>query len=106
VASRLKQIAEACCQSADIAVDSVMQRIHVYRITSLVHLMALWHVLEKRIQEDPSIRLIVLDSVAFHFRNSTDMVHKLKLRHIVREHCMEWHRLFGSWLAITKSLLY
>ena len=50
-------------------VDSILAKIYYYRVHDYVEQIALVNVLSSLLKEDPLIKLIVVDSVAFHFRH-------------------------------------
>eukprot|EP01006_Ploeotia_vitrea_P051924 TRINITY_DN67617_c7_g1_i2.p1 TRINITY_DN67617_c7_g1~~TRINITY_DN67617_c7_g1_i2.p1 ORF type:complete len:302 (+),score=33.39 TRINITY_DN67617_c7_g1_i2:311-1216(+) len=71
--------------AAGLSVDSFLNNIHYYRVHDCIEQLALVHVLPSFIREQEKstgtpVRLIVLDSVAFHFRHDfTDMAHRARL---------------------------
>jgi len=49
--------------------ESILSSIHYYRVHDYVEQIALVNILPSLLQEDPLIKLIVVDSIAFHFRH-------------------------------------
>eukprot|EP00045_Choanoeca_perplexa_P004685 m.39856 g.39856 ORF g.39856 m.39856 type:complete len:264 (-) comp12705_c0_seq4:48-839(-) len=59
--------------------QTMLNRIRVYRVHDYVEQLAIWHLLPSLV-EGSKVRLIVVDSVAFHFRqNFTDMGLRIRL---------------------------
>lgn len=52
----------------NISLESFLSKIHLYRCHDYVQLVALSHILPKFLSEHSRVKLIVLDSIAFHFR--------------------------------------
>ncbi|XP_058967481.2 DNA repair protein RAD51 homolog 3 [Pocillopora verrucosa] len=52
--------------------ESILSRIYVFRCHDYMQLIALSHVLPDFLEEHPKVKLIVLDSIAFHFRHDFD----------------------------------
>ncbi|KAI9324864.1 DNA repair protein rad51-like protein 3, r51h3,putative [Obelidium mucronatum] len=55
-------------QDQEDNVSAILTNIRVYRVHDHIEQIALLHQLETVVQENPKIKLIVLDSIAFHFR--------------------------------------
>ena len=88
VPSRVVEIAEAALdhlanvahaeddelQSAlkKISLESILSRIHVFRCHNYIQMVALSYTLPDFLQDHPKVKLIVLDSIAFHFRYDFD----------------------------------
>lgn len=53
-------------------VESILSRIYVFRCHDYVQLIALSHVLPDFLVEHSKVKLIVVDSIAFHFRHDFD----------------------------------
>ena len=49
-------------------VDNVLSRIHYFRVHDYVEEIALLNVLEDFVRDHPKVKLVVIDSIAFHFR--------------------------------------
>eukprot|EP00210_Caulerpa_lentillifera_P002557 g2452.t1 len=54
------------CQN--LTVDQILDRIHYFRVTNREQQIALMKQLPYFIQQHPNIRLVVFDSISFHFR--------------------------------------
>ncbi|KAL5016132.1 hypothetical protein ScPMuIL_005721 [Solemya velum] len=52
--------------------ESVLSRIHYFRCHDYVELLSNVHLLPKFLKEHPTVKLVVVDSVAFHFRHDFD----------------------------------
>eukprot|EP00002_Diphylleia_rotans_P030876 TRINITY_DN6390_c0_g1_i6.p1 TRINITY_DN6390_c0_g1~~TRINITY_DN6390_c0_g1_i6.p1 ORF type:complete len:356 (+),score=58.69 TRINITY_DN6390_c0_g1_i6:76-1143(+) len=65
---------ESTEQSGKIAVspENLMSHIHYYRIRNVTEQIALNHALPKFLATHPQVRLIVVDSITFHFRHDFD----------------------------------
>ncbi|XP_061188835.1 uncharacterized protein LOC133197011 [Saccostrea echinata] len=55
-----------------MTVDSVLSRVHYYRCHDYVELLATVHLLPEFIKQHPKVRVVLVDSVAFHFRHDFD----------------------------------
>jgi len=63
----------ACTEAAhDMTTDGILNRIHYFRVHSYVEQQAVVHRLPGFIRDNPTIKLVVIDSVAFHFRHDFD----------------------------------
>jgi len=51
------------------SVDTILENIYYYRVHDYIEQLAVIHQLPLVIKKDPQIKLVVLDSVAFHFRH-------------------------------------
>lgn len=61
--------------TAPLTATDVLSRIHYFRVHSYVEQLAVLHSLEATIESIGSVRVVVIDSVAFHFRRDfEDMV--------------------------------
>ncbi|KAJ3287005.1 DNA repair protein rad51c [Borealophlyctis nickersoniae] len=59
---------------SSVTVESLLSRIHYFRIHGHVEQIALMNQLEGFLKAHPQVKIIVIDSIAFHFRqNFTDM---------------------------------
>ncbi|XP_002732740.1 DNA repair protein RAD51 homolog 3-like [Saccoglossus kowalevskii] len=56
----------------DFTVNSILSKIYVYRCNDYIELIATVNLLPQFLTEHPRVKLIVLDSIAFHFRNNFD----------------------------------
>jgi len=56
--------------------ESVLSRIHYYRVHDYVEQIALINLLPSILREKPEVKLIVIDSVAFHFRHDLEDMRK------------------------------
>ena len=54
------------------AIKQIMDRIYVYRLLDVVEVVAFVNRLPRLLTENPRIRLVVIDSVTFHFRYGFD----------------------------------
>jgi RAD51-like protein 2 len=72
--TRMKQIALTFLDRTYLTIQTIMSRIKIIRIMSLNQLTTIVDELDMVFKQDPSIRLVVVDSIAFHFRSSDDMV--------------------------------
>lgn len=88
----------------DISIDSFMSNVHIYRITSQIELLALLNLLESRLDVDPSIRLIVLDSVAFHFRNAGDMAQRARILNGMAQTLRRLASVFNVAIVLTNQM--
>ncbi|CAI2175917.1 7497_t:CDS:10 [Funneliformis geosporum] len=52
--------------------ESVMSRIYVSKVHNCDELIALMKILDEFLQEHPNVKLLVIDSIAFHFRQQFD----------------------------------
>eukprot|EP00055_Hartaetosiga_balthica_P015612 m.93501 g.93501 ORF g.93501 m.93501 type:complete len:327 (-) comp8912_c0_seq1:138-1118(-) len=83
MAERMKHMAESvvednCQQQQDNGtkkqsqirtVDEMLERVHVFRVHNHIELIAVVNTLAAYCHDHPDIKLIIVDSIAFHFRN-------------------------------------
>ena len=81
VAERVREMAEALVEHLEWVaqdeqkeiqlptVESILQNIHYYRVHDYVEQIALLHLLPNILAELPKVRLIIIDSITFHFRH-------------------------------------
>ena len=75
-AIRLSQIAQGALKrfpNAKWSEKDILSKIHLYRPVNATELMDVLQQLKQKLEQDPSIKLIVIDSIAFHFRQFDDM---------------------------------
>ncbi|GAB1602287.1 DNA repair protein RAD51 homolog 3-like isoform X1, partial [Argonauta hians] len=83
MAERLQDIAEVTvrhCLNLDtegespvaFTTDKVLQGVHYYRCRDYVELLAILHLLPTFIKDHPKTKLVIVDSIAFHFRHGFD----------------------------------
>lgn len=101
VPSRLAQMAAAVSPGD---VEAILSNVHVYRITSQLDLLALLNLLEEYIMDDPTIKLVIIDSIAFPFRNSTDMAHRSRTLHTMAQILRKIASLYGVCVLITNQM--
>ena len=78
VVSRLMEMAQSLLIYAQMS--DFLSKIHLFRIHSHQELLALVETLNDFLKDHPKVKLIVIDSVAFHFRqNMTDMAQRTRL---------------------------
>lgn len=53
-------------------VESVLSHVHYYRCHDYVELLATVHLLPDFIKDHPKVKLVIVDSIAFHFRHDFD----------------------------------
>ncbi|GIY83830.1 DNA repair protein RAD51 homolog 3 [Caerostris darwini] len=90
VVQRLAQIANACvneCQNKskgsdmkNFTVDKILKGVYYYPCKSYVEVIARVNLLHQFLQEHKKVALIVLDSIAFHFRYGFDESYSLRSR--------------------------
>lgn len=70
--------------STDLNIDALLQNVKYFRVTNLKQLKTIHEHLESLIKKDVSCRLVVIDSIAFHFRsNGTDMAQRTRDLHLL-----------------------
>eukprot|EP00894_Picocystis_sp_ML_P004905 jgi/Pico_ML_1/55422/g1108.t1 len=97
MAERAEEIADACLehlrriatssQDADLVrmagrldVERVLANIHYFRVHDSTQQIALVHVLPEFLRAHPEVRVVIVDSVAFHFRQDfTDMAKRTRI---------------------------
>ena len=57
-----------------LTADTLLAGIQYVRVYSYIEQLALLHVLPDLLRADPNLRLVVVDSIAFHFRHLADFV--------------------------------
>lgn len=66
----------------NMTVEDILKNIYYYRVHSFIEQIALVNVLPSFLTQHQNIKLIVLDSVTFHFRHGhEDMAHRSRLLH-------------------------
>jgi len=63
---------EECLESSVFSVDSILKRIHVFRCHEVTELLACLDHMPEFVKEHPKVKLVVVDSIAFHFRQDFD----------------------------------
>jgi len=53
-----------------VATDKILQSIHLFRIHDYVEQIAVIHTLPGFLDQHPKVKLVVIDSIAFHFRHN------------------------------------
>ncbi|CAG8490189.1 3669_t:CDS:10 [Ambispora gerdemannii] len=87
IAQRAQEIATATVQSLSeksteplIDVETILSRIHYFRIHDYIELLAVVKILDDYLKEHSNVKLVVIDSIAFHFRqNFSDMALRTRL---------------------------
>ncbi|XP_014786211.1 DNA repair protein RAD51 homolog 3 isoform X3 [Octopus bimaculoides] len=80
IVERLQDIAEVTvrhCQNLNtegdtpvtFTTDQVLNGIHYFRCRDYVELLAIIHLLSELIKDRPKVKLVIIDSIAFHFRH-------------------------------------
>lgn len=78
VVERVAEIANATIEflsekvSNHFSLEYILGSIHYYRIHDYVEQIALVNILPNILQQNPKIKLIVIDSITFHFRHDFD----------------------------------
>ncbi|KAJ3277053.1 DNA repair protein rad51c [Terramyces sp. JEL0728] len=67
MASRFSQIAQASVPDTDL--ETIMTNVTIAKIYSMQELLASINLLQECLEYDESLKLIVIDSIAFHFRS-------------------------------------
>ncbi|KAH3767649.1 Rad51 DNA recombinase 3 [Pelomyxa schiedti] len=85
---RIKEMASALIaelsslpdKSAVPTLDKILSSIYLFRVNDCIQQIAMTHILPSFLQEHPNVRLIVVDSVSFHWRNDfQDMALRTRL---------------------------
>lgn len=58
--------------ASQVSVHALLSAVHVFRVHSSTEQVALGHALSSFLEGNPRVKLLVLDSVAFHFRHGFD----------------------------------
>jgi len=76
---------EMAAAAGSLGVDTILAGIHVYRVHDYLELLSLVHLLEDVVRlQRPRVRLVVIDSIAFHFRyDFSDMSLRTRLLNII-----------------------
>ncbi|RUS33943.1 hypothetical protein BC938DRAFT_483185 [Jimgerdemannia flammicorona] len=73
-----------------LTLDTVLSRIHYFRVHDFVELLALMRILDEFLKSHPKVKLVVVDSIAFHFRlNFPDMALRTRLLNSVAQTLMQ-----------------
>eukprot|EP00047_Mylnosiga_fluctuans_P019109 m.78774 g.78774 ORF g.78774 m.78774 type:complete len:353 (+) comp7981_c0_seq4:114-1172(+) len=73
---------EQVAMAATFDADEILSRIHVFRVHTYQEQIALCYMLEQFCVDHPRVRLVVIDSVAFHFRQDfANMALRTRLLH-------------------------
>ncbi|KAI8915265.1 RAD51-like protein c-like protein [Powellomyces hirtus] len=95
IVERVVEIAEATLKALNAGKDSqdsqtieqFLSRIHVFRIHSYVEQVALINQLDDFLTEHPKVKVLIIDSIAFHFRqNFADMGLRTRLLNGMAQH--------------------
>ncbi|XP_066923185.1 DNA repair protein RAD51 homolog 3-like [Clytia hemisphaerica] len=66
----------------EFTLQSILKNIHVYRCHDYIQLIALSHILPDVLKNNGKVKIIILDSIAFHFRHDfEDMALRTRLLH-------------------------
>ncbi|KAK9722098.1 hypothetical protein K7432_002945 [Basidiobolus ranarum] len=69
-----QQLHEKAIDAEPLQVESMLARIHYFRVLEYTELVALVNLLEEFLETHTMVKIIIIDSIAFHFRlNFTDM---------------------------------
>ena len=60
------------CLEKRFSVDMILKRIHVFRCHEVTELLACLDHVPEFVKEHPKVKLVVIDSIAFHFRQDFD----------------------------------
>jgi RAD51-like protein 2 len=64
---KTQQLTQAAVDALDV--DSMLSKIFVYRVYDCTEQLAVNHILPSFLEAHPDVRVVVIDSVAFHFRH-------------------------------------
>lgn len=64
-----RENAEEDVQHTIPSVDNILEHIYYYRVHDYIEQIALIHQLPNIVQNDPLVKLVIIDSIAFHFRH-------------------------------------
>jgi RAD51-like protein 2 len=64
---KTQQVSQAAVDALDV--DSMLSKIFVYRVYDCTEQLAVNHTLPSFLETHPDVRVVVIDSVAFHFRH-------------------------------------
>ncbi|XP_076108679.1 DNA repair protein RAD51 homolog 3-like isoform X2 [Mytilus galloprovincialis] len=70
--SQMESDEETKSSMSEFTTEKVLSRIHYYRCHDYVELLATVHLLPDFIKDHPKVKLVVVDSIAFHFRHDFD----------------------------------
>ncbi|VDI78263.1 RAD51-like protein 2 [Mytilus galloprovincialis] len=70
--SQMESDEETKSSMSQFTTEKVLSRIHYYRCHDYVELLATVHLLPDFIKDHPKVKLVVVDSIAFHFRHDFD----------------------------------
>ncbi|CAL4171815.1 unnamed protein product [Meganyctiphanes norvegica] len=71
----IQSVAQNKEEVATFSVDGILRGTHYYRCTSYIEVMAVVKLLPKFLEDHPNVRLVIIDSIAFHFRHDfPDMI--------------------------------
>ncbi|KAG9300620.1 hypothetical protein G9A89_005220 [Geosiphon pyriformis] len=90
IAKRVQEIAISTVSSLNehlkdstdplLDVNTILSKIHYFRVHEYVELLAVVKVLDDFLKEHPEVKLVVIDSIAFHFRQTfSDMALRTRL---------------------------
>lgn len=90
IAQRAVEIAQSTLESfnaqlgpnnpSPLTIDSMLSKIHYYRIHDYIEQVAMTNLLPSILESHPNIKVIIIDSIAFHFRqNFSDMALRTRL---------------------------
>jgi RAD51-like protein 2 len=60
------------CLESTFSVEAILKRIHVFRCHEVTELLACLDYMPEFVKEHPKVKLVVVDSIAFHFRQDFD----------------------------------
>eukprot|EP01012_Entosiphon_sulcatum_P011177 TRINITY_DN16716_c0_g1_i1.p1 TRINITY_DN16716_c0_g1~~TRINITY_DN16716_c0_g1_i1.p1 ORF type:complete len:357 (-),score=48.95 TRINITY_DN16716_c0_g1_i1:9-1079(-) len=106
----LKHLQEICRNNAEISsltVEAILDKILYYRVHDVAEQLALINVLPAYLTANPEqrVKLVVLDSVAFHFRHGfVDMAHRSRVLQALAQQLHELASTFGMAVVVTNQV--
>ncbi|KAJ3326021.1 DNA repair protein rad51c [Boothiomyces sp. JEL0866] len=103
MASRFSQIASASIPDADL--ETIMTNVTIAKIFSMQELLASINLLQECLEYDESLKLIVIDSIAFHFRSFvSDLIERTRILNTIAGKLRQLATEYNVAIVITNQM--
>ncbi|KAJ3261782.1 hypothetical protein HK103_004733 [Boothiomyces macroporosus] len=105
MASRFSQIARASLPDTDL--ETIMTNVTIAKIYSMQELLASINLLQECLEYDENLKLIVIDSIAFHFRSFvSDLIERTRILNTIAGKLRQLAREFNVAVNVVNSDCY
>jgi RAD51-like protein 2 len=102
---RMQQIAQGYVDRTQSDQDwqHILNQIDYFRVHTLPELLAAIHVVDQALQGEP-IRLVIIDSIAFHFRSITNFQERTRILNTLAQTFRKWASLHQIAVVLTNQM--